>query len=483
MRLKVILHVLGILLCCVGATMLLPLGFAVYYGDASVKALCYAMGLTVSAGLLPALLWRKPARAGLLLNHREGMAIVTLGWLACGICGALPFMLSGYVPNFFDAFFESVSGFTTTGASILVDIEALPQGLLMWRALTHWLGGMGIILFSLAILPYLGVGGMQMYKAELSGPTADKLHPRLHDTAMTLWLVYGLFTLLLCILLLFGGMSFFDALAHTFATVATGGFSTRNTSVTGFSAYIQWVITIFMFLCSINFGLHYKMLRGSPKVYGNSAEFRWFALICLAATLLVTAGIYKSSYLGFEESLRHGAFQVLTIISTTGFATADYLAWGAMPQAVILLLFFVGGCAGSTAGGVKAVRVVVLFKTVYHELFRLVHPRTVRSVKLDGAPLQADLVTGIFAFFVIYLFSVVISGFLLTLCGVEPGAAFSGALSCLGNVGPGFGSLGPASNYAALPDAAKFILGLTMLLGRLEIFTALILLVPEFWRK
>ncbi len=483
MRLKVIFHVLGMLLCCTGLTMLMPLGFALYYNDASTAPLAWSIVLTLAVGGAAALAFRSP-KSAFVLNHREGIAIVAFGWLVCGLSGALPYFFSGCLPGFVDAFFESVSGFTTTGASILTDIEALPKGLLMWRALTHWLGGMGIILFSIAVLPYLGVGGMSMYKAELASPTADKLHPRLHDTAMTLWLVYGLLTALLCILLLLGGMDFFDSLAHTFATLATGGFSTKNASVGHYnSPYIQWTITLFMFVAGVNFSLHYKALRGSPASYGKSVEFKWYLAICLISTLAIAASVYGKDYGGLEESLRHSAFQALSIITTTGYATADYLLWAPTAQAVILLLFFVGGCAGSTAGGIKVTRIVLLFKTAYHELFRLVHPRTVHTVKMDGAAAQRDVITGVLAFFILYMLVLALCGLLLCFCGVSVAEAFSGVLSCLGNVGPAFGSLGPAGNYAALPAAAKLVLSAAMLLGRLEIYTIFILLIPEFWRK
>jgi trk system potassium uptake protein TrkH len=419
----------------------------------------------------------------MVINHREGMVIVTLGWAACAFFGALPFALGGF-DSFTDAFFESVSGFTTTGASILTNIEALPKGLLFWRSLTHWLGGMGIIVLTIAILPFLGVGGMQLYKAEVPGPVADKLQPRIKDTAMSLWKVYVFFTVAQVLLLLLGGMDLFESVCHAFGTMATGGFSTRNTSIAAYdSAYIDGVITFFMLVAGANFALHFQLFRGRPLVLWRDPEFRFFAILVFLLTAVVTISIQGSSYSSWPEALRFGAFQVASIITTTGYATADYELWLPLPQGVLLLCMFIGGCAGSTSGGIKCMRVMLLFKHAYRELFRLVHPRAVVSLKFGPKLVKEEVLTSIWGFFVLFIVLFVLSGLALTAMGVDVLTSFAAVVACIGNVGPGLGQVGPVDNYAAIPALGKWVLSFCMLLGRLEIYTVLVLLMPEFWRK
>ncbi|MFV0420700.1 TrkH family potassium uptake protein [Oleidesulfovibrio sp.] len=481
MRIKYTLYVIGALLCSVGLTMSFPLLFSLYYGDAGILPLLFSMAATLAAGGGLVLLFNE--RSKTLLNHREGMAIVALGWLGAGIAGALPFWFGGFAV-FSDALFESISGFTTTGSTIFTDIEALPRGILMWRSLTHWLGGMGIIVLSLAILPFLGVGGMQLYKAEVPGPVPDKLKPRIKDTAMALWKVYLLFSVLQVVLLLFGGMDLFDSICHTFGTMATGGFSTKNASVGHYeSAYIQTVIIIFMFIAGVNFSLHFKLLLGEPKAFLKDEEFRFYAAVVVVCTLIVTFAVYGSNYGGFGDSLRHAAFQVVSICTTTGFATADYEQWAPVTMAVLLFLTFLGGCAGSTGGGIKCMRVLLLLKQAYHEVFRLIHPRSVSHVKMGRHIVRAEVLSGVLGFFVLYIGLFILSSVLIAAMGVDVLTSFSATAACIGNIGPGLGTVGPAENFAHLPVAAKWVLTLCMLLGRLEIYTVFILFVPEFWRK
>ncbi|MEF2144517.1 MAG: TrkH family potassium uptake protein [Desulfovibrionaceae bacterium] len=484
MRLKYVLHVIGALVFCVGLTMAWPLAFSLYYRDSGVFPLLFSMIVTVSVGLAVFLFFRdRNAERG--MSHREGMAIVGIGWFAAGIFGALPFWFSGIFEfSVVDCVFESLSGFTTTGSSVLVDIEGVPKGILFWRSLTHWLGGMGIIVLSLAILPFLGVGGMQLYKAEVPGPVPDKLKPRIKDTAILLWQVYLLFSAVETVLLMLGGMDLFDALCHTFGTMATGGFSTRNASVKAFdSAYIDWVITVFMLIAGINFSLHFLALKGRIRDVIKDSEMRFFLGMFLLFTIIITISVYHEDFGDMEASVRYSAFQVASILTTTGYATADYELWPSLCQALLLFCMFVGGCAGSTGGGMKVMRIQLLIKHSYKELIQLIHPRSVKQVKVSGKAIPSGVLSGVWAFFVLWLMLFVLSAFVIAGTGVDLVSSFSAALACIGNIGPGVGVVGPTDNYATLPDLAKWVLVLCMLLGRLEIYTIVILFVPEFWRK
>ena len=367
----------------------------------------------------------------------------------------------------------------------MADIESVPRGILFWRSLTHWLGGMGIIVLSLAILPFLGVGGMQLYKAEVPGPSPDKLKPRIKDTAMTLWKVYVLFSAIETVLLMFGGMDLFDALCHTFGTMATGGFSTKNTSVAAFdSAYIDYVITFFMIIAGINFSLHYLLLKWRPSAMLKDPEFRVFASMLAVFIAVVTVFVYAAgNYDNIADSIRYTSFQVASILTTTGFATADYEQWPGITQAILLFCMFVGGCAGSTGGGMKVMRIMLLFKQSYQELFRLIHPRSVSRVKMGKTVVKDDVISGVWGFFVLWLGLLALAAFIVAASGVDVVTSFAAALACIGNIGPGIGGVGPTENFAWLPDMAKWALTFCMVLGRLEIYTVIILFVPEFWRK
>ena len=462
--------------------MLFPLGYAIASQDGSAVPLTLSMAVTLMCGVLLLFFYRKSVVT--VMSHREGIVVVALGWFAAGIFGALPFYFGNVFDLLVDSVFESVSGFTTTGASVLTNIEAVPRGLLLWRSLTHWLGGMGIIVFSLAILPFLGVGGMQLYKAEVPGPVPDKLKPRIKDTAMLLWQVYLLFTVLETVLLMLGGMDFFDAVCHTFGTMATGGFSTKNSSIGQYnSAYIDWVIILFMFIAGANFSLHYRLLRGKPLYLLRDPEFRFYAFITVVCILLIALFIYGVNYDSPLEAIRQSAFQVISICTTTGYATADYELWPALPQAILFILMFIGGCAGSTGGGMKCMRILLLIKHSYHELIRLVHPRAVKHVKLGGQIVKPEVLSGIWGFFVLYLGLFVLASLVMSALGVDVLTAFASVAACIGNIGPGLGTVGPAENYAHIPVLGKWVLLFCMILGRLEIYTVIILLVPEFWRK
>lgn len=483
MRWRYILNVVSILILFLGLSMLAPLAVSVYYGEHSVSSIMKAAAATFASGALLNFFF-KGAKAE-HLAPREGMAIVALGWTLAGLYGALPFYFGGgELKPFVNALFESVSGFTTTGSSILTSIEDVSKGLLFWRSLIQWMGGMGIIVLSIAILPFLGVGGMQLYKAEVPSPVPDKLKPRIQDTAKILWKVYAIFTLAEAALLLLGGMSLYDALCHSFTTMPTGGFSPKNTSIAHYdSVYIDTVIIIFMFAAGVNFSLHYQMLRGKPLAFWKDAECRVFALAILFLALVVTFDIFGTVYDSVEKAFQYAAFQVVSIVTTTGYATADYEKWPAMSQLILLICMFLGGSAGSTGGGVKWLRVILCFKYCYRELFALIHPHAVIHVKIQNTTVPEDVMRSVLGFLALYMGLFAICSVALAGLGVDFVTSLGAVAATLGNIGPGFGAVGPVENFAHIPALGKWLLIWCMLLGRLEIFTVLILVVPEFWRK
>ncbi len=482
MRWRYILNTVGVLTLFFGGTMIVPLAFDLYAMDRSLMPLIKAMGATLVCGAALVAMFRHEKTE--TMSQREGMAIVSLGWTAIGLFGALPFYFSDASFFFVDAFFESVSGFTTTGSSILTNIEGLSPGLLVWRSFIQWLGGMGIIVLSIAILPFLGVGGMQLYKAEVPSPVPDKLKPRIRDTALILWKVYALFTVAETLLLMIGGMTFFDALNHAFTTMPTGGFSTKNDSVAHFdSVYIDVVITVFMLLAGINFSLHYQLLKGRPLAFWKDSECRFYLAMCLILTLVVGADIYRTVYADAGQALRYAAFQVVSIVTTTGYATADYELWPGMSQIIIFLCMFVGASAGSTGGGMKCLRIMLGFKYCYKELFSMIHPRAVSHIKIGGKTVPEEVVRSVLGFLALYMALFSVSTILLAGTGVDFVTALGAVAATIGNIGPGFGMVGPVENFAQIPYWGKWLLSWCMLLGRLEIYTLIIIVVPEFWRK
>ncbi len=482
MRWRYILNVVGVLTFFFGLTMILPIGVSLIYRDKSLFALVDSMLATLAFGSMLHL-FNRGSRAE-FISQREGMAIVGLGWTSVGLFGALPFFFGNLFGTFADAFFESVSGFTTTGASVLTNIEVVSESLLFWRSFIQWLGGMGIIVLSLAILPFLGVGGMQLYKAEVPTPVPDKLKPRIRDTAMLLWKVYALLSLLQVALLMVGGMTLFDALCHTFTTMPTGGFSTKNASVAHYdSLYLDVVFIVFMVLAGINFSLHYQALKGRPMAFWKDSECRFFIGATLALTILVSLNVYKSVYEGIGESLRYGAFQVVSILTTTGYATADYEKWPVLSQLILLVSMFLGASAGSTGGGMKCLRVMLFFKYCARELFYLVHPHAVAHVKISGKMVPEDVIRSVMGFLGLYVALFVISSLLLSALGVDLVTSIGATAATIGNIGPGLGMVGPTDNFANIPYLGKWLLIWCMLLGRLEIYTLIIFLAPSFWRK
>ncbi len=476
-------HILGSLIICIGLCMVVPVGFSLYYRDGSAQPLLLSAAITVGVGLVLYLVFRR-GRARGAISHREGMAITTLGWVAACLFGGLPFYLSGVLPHLVDCIFETTSGFTTTGASVIRDVEIVAPGILFWRSLTHWLGGLGIVVLGLAILPFLGVGGMQLYKAEVPGPVVDKLKPRLKDTAMILWKVYLAFTVAEAILLMVGGMNLLDALCHTFGTLATGGFSTKNASIGYYqSLYIDVVVTIFMMLGGINFALHFQFFRGKPLAMWRDPEFRFFMGFWLLITLIITVNCVGQAHGSLGKALQYASFTVASFTTTTGFATANFELWPPLSLCLLLMCMVIGASVGSTGGSVKCMRIMVILKHGYRELIRLIHPRAVVRLKLGDQAVSPEVFDGIAGFVFLYLGLAALSMFLVAAAGVDLVTTISSVLACLGNVGPGLGEVGPMDNYASMPEFAKWILSLDMLLGRLEIYTVLILLVPRFYKK
>jgi len=472
--------VIGVFLCFLALSMVFPLIVALVYNDGTVRAFVISLIVTVLCGFL---FWKLTPGSG-QISIREGFAIVTFSWTAMAVFGSLPFLISGHIPGITDAFFETMSGFTTTGATILEDIEVMPRALLFWRSLTQWLGGMGIIVLSVAVLPLLGVGGMQLFKAEVPGPTKDKLSPRVKDTAKILWGVYVLLSAAETLMLVIGGMSFCDALCHTFTTMATGGFSNYNASIGYFqSSYIQYVFIFFMFMAGVNFSLHFRTLKGNFRAYRRDGEFLFYITLILLGTLCIAlAAGFSKTFPTSGETIRHALFQSVSIMTTTGYVTADYELWPYFAQAILFVFMFVGGCAGSTGGSIKNVRILLLLKATFSEIRKLIHPHAVIPVRIRGKTVSPDIIAQILGFFFLYILIFVLGSAAMAAMGLDMLSAMSSVAATLGNVGPGFGAIGPTQTYAALPAAAKWLLAFFMLAGRLEIFTVMVLFSRSFWR-
>jgi len=482
MHIRIITRFIAILILFLGLSMTGPLLVAFLFKDRSIHALLFSLIITSVTGLILLLCTRNPERRQ--LNHRDGVAIVTLGWIMASLFGTLPYILSGAIPDFTNAYFESISGFTTTGASILSDVAALPEGILFWRSLTQWLGGMGIIVLSIAILPYLGIGGMQLYKAEVPSPVVDKLKPRISETAKTLWKVYLSFTLIEVILLFAGGMPVFDAICNAFCTMPTGGFSTKNMSIAHYnSVYFDFVIIVFMLLAGINFSLHYKLIKGDLRIFGKDAECRVFLILVAVFVVLITVNIYGPVYNSIAQAFRYAAFQVSSIITTTGFVSADYETWPALSQLILLICMFLGAMAGSTGGGMKIMRIMLLARHGYQQVFRVIHPHAVTTLKLGGRPVPEEILSSIWGFFILYLGVFVVASLIMASLGLDLISSIGSVAASIGNIGPGLGAVGPERNYLGIPLLGKWVLILCMLLGRLEIYTVIALLAPAYWRK
>lgn len=453
-----------------------------YFKEGDFTAILVSGLITLTTGFALWVLTRRGEEDN--FGKKEGYVVVATAWVFFSFFGALPYILSGTINNYTDAFFETMSGVTTTGATILTDIEAAPKGILFWRSMTQWLGGMGIIVLSLAILPMLGIGGMSLFIPEMPGPTKEKIHPRVKETAKRLWGIYFILTLMQAIILSFSGMNVYDATCHSFTTMATGGFSTKNASIAEFSPHIQYIIIVFMIIGGTNFTLHYFAMHGKVQKYLNNEEFKFFISFILIITAIVFIPLLISQNLEIEKTLRDSLFQVVSITTTTGYITADYLRWPGTLWFLIFLLFFTGACAGSTSGGFKMIRHLFLLKNSYLELKRLIHPNAVIPVRYNGKPVPQNVIFNVLAFFMFYMFIFAVSSFIISLMpGVDFETALGAAASAIGNIGPAIGMVGPVDNFSFIPDAGKWFLSFLMLLGRLEIFTVIIILNASFWKK
>ncbi len=481
-NIRLIINILGLLWILNGVFMLLCLPVSFYYQDGDWHALALSGLITLGFGIIA---WKGASRKEVgKFKKRDGYLIVTFGWVTMSVFGSLPYLFSGEIISFADAFFETLSGFTTTGASILNDIESMGRGILFWRSMTQWIGGMGIIVLTVAILPMLGIAGMQLFVAEAPGVTPDKLKPRITDTAKRLWLVYVFLTITELLLLWVGGMSFYDATNHALTTMATGGFSTKQASIAYFnSPYIEYVIIVFMFLAGTNFTVNYFALQGQFRKVWNNEEFRYYLKFTLAFVLLISLVIWSITGNDFEKSFRDSLFQLVSIITTTGYVTADYTSWAPFITIFIFMLMFIGASAGSTAGGVKVVRHIILLKNSILELRRQIHPAAVLPVRLNKKAVTKEITYNVMAFMIIYLMVFAVGALLMAALGNDFLTSIGAVATCLGNIGPGIGSVGPVDNFAHLSDSAKWLLSFLMLLGRLELFTVLILFSPHFWSK
>ncbi len=499
LNIKIILQMMGILLVFNGGFMLISTIVSWYFKDGALQGIFYAGLITIIVGVLLQFSTKGFKKQ---IKKREGYLIVTLGWITMSLSGALPYIFTGSIPSFTNAFFETMSGYTTTGASILNDIEAMPKSILFWRSTTHWIGGMGIIVLAIAILPLLGIGGMQLFAAEAPGPSSDKLHPRITDTAKRLWFLYMGLTLSEAILLKFAGMGFFDAINHAMSTLSTGGFSTKNASIAYWNnkPLIQYIIIFFMFVAGTNFVLSYYAVKGKFSKYLHDEEFKYYSFAIIGFTIISTLVVYHFAEITtfateiqriehpmiwgeLESSFRHSLFQVLAVVTTTGFVSADFTIWSPFLTVLFFVMMFLGASAGSTAGGVKFVRHIIMIKNGFLEFKRTIHPNAIIPVRFNDKSVTRGIVFNIMAFFILYLIIFAMGSLVFAFLGLDFLTSMGASASSLGNVGPAFGELSPVNNYDILPPFGKWWSAFLMLLGRLELFTVLIIFTPYFWRN
>lgn len=480
MNYKMIAYILGNMLRLEGLLMVVPTGLAFYHGETS-SLHAFLGTITVCLVIGAVMLSREPENKR--IYGREGFVVVALSWIMMSVFGALPFYWSGAIEGFDNCLFETVSGFTTTGATILSEIESLPLSILFWRSFTHWIGGMGILIFMLAILPMGDDRSMYLMRAEAPGPVVSKLVPKVKSTAKLLYTIYVVMTLVEMTLLFLGGMPLFDSVVNAFSTAGTGGFAIKNASIAAYgSVYFEYVITVFMLLFGVNFNLYYLLLIRDYKNALRNEELRYYAAIAGAAILLITVNIYRL-YPTLESAFRHAAFQVAAIMTTTGFATANYELWPEFSQTLIFCLMILGACGGSTSGGLKVSRFIILLKMAAREVRHIIHPRSVNLIKLDGYKVEADVTHGVTGYIIVYILILLGSFILISLDNFDFATSFSAVISCMGNVGPGFGLIGPEDNFGLFSAFSKFVLCMDMLLGRLEIFPIIMLFAPAVWRK
>ncbi|MDW7657485.1 MAG: TrkH family potassium uptake protein [Bacillota bacterium] len=480
MNRKAVIKSLGIVLLCEAGFMIPSLIIALYFQDGDAMSFMMTIGILLLLGGF--LVQIKAEKSG--LYARDGLAIVSLGWLAMSVFGALPFLISGAIPHPADALFESVSGFTTTGASILPVIEGLPRGILFWRSFTHWIGGMGVLLLTLAILPMAGAGAVHILRAESPGPSPGKLVPKLAQTAKILYSLYLALTIAEVVALLIAGMSFYDALIHAFGTAGTGGFSNRNTSVGAYgSIAIDMIISVFMLIFGISFALHYQLVKGNWRAFLKDEELRFYLLVVAGSVIIIAWDIWRHQLMAVGESLRHAFFQVSSIITTTGFTTSNFDAWPVLSKTILMVLMLVGASAGSTGGGIKCIRILMMVKLIRREMTRMKHPQIVQAIRIGKRQVDQELLNGVTLFILFYLFILVMAIFIIAAEASDLITASSSVLACLSNIGPGLGMVGPVGNYADFSPFGKMVLSFCMLIGRLEIMPVVLLALPSFWRR
>ncbi len=479
MNRRMVIFTVGKILMIEAILMLLPLAVSLIYSE--IPALI-SFAISIGATLLFSLLLMFIGKTkDSVIFAKEGFVTVALSWLLMSVFGALPFVISGEIPSFIDAFFETVSGFTTTGATILRDIEAMPNALLFWRSFTHWIGGMGVIVFVMAIIPSTTDRSIHIMRAEVPGPVVGKLVPKLRETARILYLIYIAFTIIETLLLIFGGMSVFDSFVHAFGTAGTGGFGIKNDSIGGYSPYLQWVITIFMLLFGINFNLYYLLLLRRIKSVIRSEELWFYLGIVAVSVAAITADVYPI-YNSLSESIRHSAFQVSSIITTTGYGTVDFNAWPVLSKAILIILMFFGACAGSTGGGFKLSRIIILLKSIRGNLKKMLHPRAISSVSFEGKKVENETVLGVFNYLTIYIAIFLITLILISISGqFDFETNFTAVTSCYNNIGPIFSPSSPSTSFADYNGISKIIFSFSMLLGRLELFPMIFLFSPNLW--
>lgn len=477
---RYILNNLGLVWLMEALFMILAIMVSIIYHGRDLSAFIYSLFIIAFLGLVGYTLTLKNLKKELTI--RDSFLLVSISWISLCVLGSLPYIFSHCFPSTVDAVFESVSGFTTTGSSILTDIEVLPKGILFWRSETHWIGGMGIILLVLAILPGLKFGGSQLFYAESSGLEEERIRPRIIDVAKRLWGIYIMLTLLEIVFLCLGGMSFYDSVCHAFGTIATGGFSTHNQSIGAYSPYIQYVIMFFMFLSGINFTIHYFSLKGRFKSVIRNEELRAYVSFIIVAGLIISAILIFSKHLPLWVAIRHAFFQVVSIITATGFATTDYLSWPNQAWIILFFLMFIGACAGSTGGGIKVLRHVILIKKISNGINRLIHPNAVLPVRYNRNPLAPELVNSILGFIAIYISIFMLGTFVMSAIGMDLRTAMGSVITTMGGIGPGIGKVGPAANFYFIPALGKLFLSFLMILGRLEVYSLLVIFTPAFWR-
>ena len=478
-------YIVGVLLIILGFSMLFSVGCSLIYGDGDLIPLLQSIAVTITSGLILVIFFKSKDKKD--LSTHDGFAVVTLGWIAIVIFSAFPFYFSGTL-DYTNSFFEAMSGLTTTGATVLghsdtLMIEELPHGILFWRSFTQFIGGMGIIVFSIAILPMLGMGGVQLFRAEVAGPVADKITPRVKQTAKLLWGIYVGFVLILCLILKIEGMSWFDAICHSFTTIATSGFSTKNASIAAYSGAIQWTIIVFMFLAATNFSLHYYFIAKGKFEYYKDHEFRVYFGLCIIFSILFFINIvgtnkYQTDLLSF----RHSVFAAVSILTTTGFSTENFNEWPEMSKMLLFFLFFIGGSAGSTTGGMKIIRSILVVKYLLYEVRKLLHPKGVFNITIGENTIDDNVVRATLGFYLFYILIFVFTAMVLSMTGLDFTTALTASASAIGNIGPGLGSIGPTDNWGHLSDFAKWLTSFCMLLGRLEIFTVVVLFSRSFWK-